>query len=144
MMKSLHTEIEINAAPEKVWSLLTDFSNISNWNPFMEKAVGKIEKGQEIEVLLHPPGGKAMTFKPTLIKVEENKELRWLGHLFFKGLFDGEHYFKIEPLGENRVRFVQGEEFKGILVPLLMGMIGDNTRLGFESMNKALKIEAEK
>ncbi len=143
-MKSLHTKIEINAAPEKVWALLTDFPNLSKWNPFMEKANGKVEKGQTIEVLLHPPGGKAMIFKPTLIKVEVNKELRWLGHLFFKGLFDGEHYFKIEPLGENRVRFVQGEEFKGILVPLLMGMIGDNTRLGFEAMNKALRLEAEK
>ena len=36
-----------------------------------------------------------MTFKPNILVFEENKELRWLGKLFFKGLFDGEHKFEI-------------------------------------------------
>ena len=53
------------------------------------------------------------------------------------GLFDGEHYFTIEPLNGSRVRFVQGENFTGLLVPL-MGVIGvyKNTSAGFEEMNR--------
>ena len=59
-----------------------------------------------------------MTFRPTVLKVEPNREFRWLGHLLFPGLFDGEHIFTIEPLGEGHVRFTQREVFTGLLVPL--------------------------
>ena len=80
-----------------------------------------------------------MTFKPTLLKVEPNREIRWLGHLFFPGLFDGEHIFLIEPIEESKVRFVQRETFKGILVPILWKSLARDTRRGFDEMNKALR-----
>ena len=60
-----------------------------------------------------------------------------------RGLFDGEHSFTIEPLGENHVRFVQRESFRGLLVPLLLRMVEKDTRRGFEEMNQALKTRAE-
>jgi hypothetical protein len=84
-----------------------------------------------------------MTFKPKVLNAEPNRELRWLGHLLFPGLFDGEHSFTIQPLGESRVRFVQREEFKGLLVPLLARSLDNGTRRGFEEMNRALKERAE-
>jgi hypothetical protein len=59
------------------------------------------------------------------------------------GLFDGEHSFTIQPLGENRVRFVQREAFKGLLVPLFGRSLDSNTQRGFEEMNRALKERAE-
>jgi hypothetical protein len=83
-----------------------------------------------------------MTFQPTVLKAEVNRELRWLGHLIFPGLFDGEHSFVIEPLDTNRVRFIQREVFRGLLVLLVAGTL-DKTRQGFEAMNRALKIKAE-
>jgi hypothetical protein len=33
-------------------------------------------------------------------------------------VFDGDHGFTIEPLGDRRVRVTQQEQFRGILVPL--------------------------
>jgi hypothetical protein len=84
-----------------------------------------------------------MTFRPKLHNAEANHELRWLGHLFAPGLFDGEHSLTIEPLGVVRVRFVQREEFRGLLVPLLARSLDNNTRRGFEEMNHALKERAE-
>ena len=59
------------------------------------------------------------------------------------GIFDGEHIFTIESLDPERVRFVQREEFNGVLASLVLGMIGDKTRMGFKSMNQALKEKAE-
>jgi hypothetical protein len=44
---------------------------------------------------------------------------------------------------EGSVRFVQREEFSGLLVPLLWPLLEKNTRLGFEDMNKGLKTRAE-
>ena len=117
-MKELHSEIEIDASAERVWRLLTDFASYPEWNPFIRSISGQPTPGERLEVRIEPPGGRGMTFRPTVLTAEDNRELRWLGHLLVPGLFDGEHSLTIQPLGENRARFVQREAFKGLLVPL--------------------------
>jgi hypothetical protein len=99
--------------------------------------------GERLEVRIEPPDGRGMTFRPTVLNAETNRELRWLGHLLAPGLFDGEHSFTIQPLEDNRVRFVQREAFKGLLVPLFARSLDNNTRRGFEEMNRAVKERAE-
>ena len=143
MSRLLHTEIAIAASPETVWSILTDVAAYPGWNPFIRRIAGKLETGARLEVDLAPPGGRAMTMRPTLRAVEPGRTLRWLGRLGLPGVFDGEHSFQIEPLGDNQVRFVQSERFSGILVPLVMAFIGSSTQQGFEVMNLALKERAE-
>jgi len=142
-MKELRTEIEIQASDERVWQLLTDFVSFPQWNPFIRRAKGEAKVGARLEVHIQPSGASGMTFKPTVLKAEPNRELRWLGRLLMPGLFDGEHIFTIETLGANRVRFTQREVFTGILVPLLARRLDTDTRRGFEEMNQALKSRAE-
>ena len=142
-MKELRSEIEIQASAERVWQLLTDFPSFPQWNPFIRKASGNIRVGERLEVNIQPSGASGMTFRPTVLKAEPNRELRWLGHLLISGLFDGEHIFTIEPLGESRVRFTQREVFTGLLVPLFARGLDTDTRRGFEEMNQALKTRAE-
>ncbi len=139
----LRSQIEINATPERVWEELTDFDQFEQWNPFIRCISGKPQAGERLDVFLEPPGGKGMTFHPKVLRAEPGREFRWVGHLFVPGLFDGEHIFEIEPLGEDRVRLVQREQFRGILAPLLLRSIGTSTRRGFEAMNEALKERAE-
>jgi hypothetical protein len=143
MMKELRSEIEIQASAELVWQLLTDFASFPRWNPFIRQARGNVLVGERLEVIIQPSGASGMTFRPTILKAEPNQELRWLGHLLVSGLFDGEHIFTIEPLGTNRVRFVQREIFTGLLVPLFARGLDTDTRRGFEEMNQALKVRAE-
>ena len=83
-----------------------------------------------------------MTFKPTVLGVENERELRWLGRFLLRGLFDGEHILRVEALGDGRTRFTQAERFSGILVRAF-GSTLDKTELGFEQMNSALKTRAE-
>jgi hypothetical protein len=116
-MKELYSEIEIAASAERVWRLLTDFASYPEWNPFIRRISGELTTGERLEVRIEPPGGRGMSFRPTVLNAEDNRELRWLGHLLVPGLFDGEHSLAIQPLGENRVRFVQREAFRGLLVP---------------------------
>jgi hypothetical protein len=142
-MEQLHTEINVEAPAERVWGLLTDFASYPTWNPFIRNISGLPTPGERLEVRLEPPGGRGMTFRPKVLNVEPNRELRWLGNLLVPGLFDGEHSFTIQPLEENRVRFVQREEFRGLLVPLFSRSLDTNTRSGFEQMNRALKERAE-
>ncbi len=142
-MKQLYTEIEINAPAEQVWQILTDFDGFPDWNPFIRQAAGTIEPGQPLEIELSGPGGRTTKIKPNVVTAEPNREFSWLGHTGMRGLFDGKHIFIIEALDENRVRFIQREEFNGILVSLVLSMIGRSTEQSFADMNQALKEKAE-
>jgi hypothetical protein len=142
-LKILHTEIEIEASTERIWQILTDFDRFPEWNPFIRRISGELRVGSQLEALLQPPDSRGMTFRPTLLKLEPERELRWLGRLWLPGLFDGEHIFTIEPLEGGCVLFVQREEFRGLLVPLLMRNLEIDTRRGFEAMNRAIKERAE-
>jgi len=141
-MRSIRTAIHIDARPDAVWRVLTDFDRYPDWNPFMPYAEGAAEEGKTIEVRIEPPGGRGMTFRPTLQRVEPNRELRWLGRLLLPKIFDGEHIFELCPEGDG-TRFVQRENFGGLLVPLMWGTLEAPTRRGFEAMNDALKARVE-
>jgi len=142
-MKELHSQIEINASAERVWRLLTDFASYPQWNPFIRRISGEPTTGERLQVRLEPPESRGITLRPKVLDAEPNHQLRWLGHLFVPSLFDGEHSFVIQPLGEDRVRFVQREAFRGLLVPLFARSLDNSTLRGFEEMNQALKERAE-
>ncbi len=147
-MTELASEIEIAASAATVWRILTDFEHYTEWNPFIRQAQGgEARLGAGLDVTIHPPDGKPTLFGATLTRVVPQRELRWLGHFILPGLVDGEHIFLIEPLtepgsGSPRVRFVQKEVFKGVLVRF-MGTMLARTQRGFEQMNAALKARAE-
>jgi hypothetical protein len=142
-MQELHSEIEIAASAERVWEILTDFASYPQWNPFIRGISGDLKVGERLEVRLEPPDSRGITLRPTVLSAEPNRLMRWVGHLLVPGLFDGEHSLATHPLGENRVRFVQHEAFKGVLVSLLARSLDKNTLRGFEEMNEALKERAE-
>jgi hypothetical protein len=142
--KELYSEIDIDASSETVWKILSDFVSYPQWNPFMRSIKGDLRKGGKLTVLLQPSGSRGTTFNPTVLTVDPNRELRWIGHLFFPGLFDGEHILEIQSLDEGkRVRFIQRELFGGIFLPFLTGMLRKDTSRGFTEMNRALKQRAE-
>ena len=139
----LRHEIEIDASPAAVWAVLTDTAAYPDWNPFLRRLDGELQEGARLQVEIAPPGGRAMTFKPTVLTVEPARELRWLGRLLVRGLFDGEHSFRLEPLENGRrTRFTQSERFSGILVGPLRKTLAKTER-GFEQMNEALKRRVE-
>jgi hypothetical protein len=141
-VRELRREIEIDAPPERVWAVVTDFASYPEWNPFIRRISGELHVGAKLEVQIEPPGGRPVTFKPTVRAVEVSRELRWLGRLLLPGIFDGEHSLRIEPLDDGRSRFVQSERFTGLLVGLVKGTLA-KTETGFEQMNTALKARVE-
>ena len=45
-MYQIETEIEIAASPERIWSILMDFSAYPEWNPFIRSLSGDVTPGQ--------------------------------------------------------------------------------------------------
>jgi hypothetical protein len=141
-MKELRTEIEIQAASDKVWQVLTNLDQYPEWNPFIHHAVGTAKVGEKVDIAFRS-GSKEMTLHCIVIKVEPNKELCWKYHVILPVLFQGEHSFIIEQVEGNKIRFIDREIFNGLLVSTQAKDIDTNSRQGFEAMDKALKARAE-
>lgn len=86
-----------------------------------------------------------MTFKPTVVAVDEERRLAWAGRLAVPFVFDGYHEFHLEPIdgdgASERTQLLHRETFRGALVPLLFDR--DRLERGFEAMNTAVKTRAE-
>jgi hypothetical protein len=143
MKKQLHSEIEIDAPPERVWAVLTDFERYPEWNDFVSSVHGELAEGNRLRVRLTPPGGRAITMRPRVTVVDPGVAFEWLGHFGVAGIFDGRHRFELRPTAGGTM-FVQRESFSGVLVRLLARMLDTSTAAGFLAMNEALKTRAEK
>jgi len=138
----LRTELEIEAPPERVWSVLTDFAAYHEWNPFITAIQGDMRVGERLRVTMNPPESDESSFSPRVLVFDPPNELRWRGHLLFKGLFDGEHFFQCKATESGTTRFVHGEDFGGVLLKFVMHRLKHVAR-GFVYMNEALKRRVE-
>lgn len=141
-MKEIRTEIGINASPQRVWEVLTDFALYPDWNPFIRKIRGKAEEGEKLSIHITTPSGANRNYSPKVIKVVAEQELRWLGKM--PGLLSGEHIFSIERASDNSVHLVHREVFGGLLTSFFGSSLDNDVKKGFEEMNLALKKRAER
>jgi hypothetical protein len=152
-MNHIDTTIDIDASAATVWAALTDFDAYEEWNP-RSRITGVAAEGERLVVAPGPEAQKMPTFRPRVLAAGPTEstagdderatfELRWLGHLWVRGLFDGEHSFRVESLDENRSRLTQSESFSGVLAGLLLRRYGADTEDGFRAVNEALKARAE-
>ena len=137
MARSIRTEILIEAPAEAVWSVLTDFPSHTGWDPFLTGIEGEATVGRRLSVRFQ----NGMTIRPTVTEVKEGRVLEWFGKLLFGGIFDGRHRFELISEG-SATRFVQSEQFSGVLVPLVKKLLRD-TEKNFEALNVALKKRVE-
>ena len=143
-MNTIQTQISIRATPDKVWGILTDFSNMASWNPFLRAISGSATPGSRLSITLSPPGQSTVTLSPTVLVAERNRELRWLGTVLSRWIFAGEHYFLLDGTSDGATWFTHGERFSGLLAPLIMrGQLLAATEQGFVAMNEALKRQSE-
>jgi hypothetical protein len=145
-MKDLQADIIIQAPPASVWQVLTDFASFPAWNPFLREAKGDISPGATLAVCIRPPGTRAMRFQATVLNVEANRELVWLGRFWgIRGLLEGEQHFAIENLSTDAVRLTQRATFTGLLtaLPPLSGILAQRLQRGMTAMNQALKDRVE-
>lgn len=142
MQNELHTTIDIEGAPEQVWSVLTDFERYPEWNPFVATIQGRLAPGARLRVRLTPPGGRGISLQPRVTEVEAGRAFEWLGSIGVRGIFDGRHRFEIEPT-ERGTRLTQRETFSGFLVRLLPSRFHARTEAGFIALNEGLKARVE-
>jgi len=142
-MKTIETNIVIDAPGHIVWSHLIDFEHYPEWNSFIISMEGVVKEDATLNATIQPPGGKQMKFSPVCTKLIIGKHLQWKGKVLMNGLFDGEHIFILQPVNDEQTLFIQKENFSGILVPLFWKSMHQKTKAGFELMNRQLKERSE-
>lgn len=141
-MKENRNEIEIQSTPERVWEVLTDLGKYPEWNPLLCRAEGKLSVGEKVN-LTAKSASSDMKLLCTVTTVEPNRQFSWKFHVVLPFLFRGEHIFKIEPIDEHKVRFIDREVFHGLLVPLQAKNLETNAKPAMIAMGKALKERVE-
>ncbi len=95
--RHIETDIEINAPASQVWAILTDFARMPSWNPFIKSISGNLVQGARLAIHVAPPGTSGMHFKPTVLSVRPERELRWLGHLLCQAFLMASTTFCLNP-----------------------------------------------
>jgi hypothetical protein len=143
-MRAIRTEIVVAAPSDTVWNVLTDFARYPDWNPFLVRVETRLVPGAPVAMTVRL-GGRAQPLDARMLKVTPGREFRWAGpRARWKGVvFRGEHFFAVEPLGPGRCRFLHGEDFGGLALPLIAGWMRRTLLPAFDAMNQAVGRRAE-
>lgn len=144
-MREVRTEIMIDAPAQRVFQILIDVGRYEEWNPLIVSARGKVAPGEKLEICIRLRGKPDLPYVVRILRVAPESEFVWIGRMKVKGILDGTHSFELFPVGPSRVRLVQREEFRGLLVPFVWRTFLDSRmREGFEAANRNLKEYAER
>ena len=137
---AVHTEIEINATPEQVWAVMTDFDTLSEWSNGLIAYEGKFQDGVEARIVYRVN----RFFKIDLVRrIKVDKWMfGWYGPYIGIGVDD--HEYRVEPLDSGqRTRFIQSDMAASLLGKFL-GRAIVNFDVGvFDSFNQVLKERVE-
>jgi hypothetical protein len=138
-VKTFQVSTSIRATPEAIWTILTDASRYTTWNPTVEKIEGRIAPGEKVTVHAKINPGRAFPVKVT--EFVPASRMVWTGGMPL-GLFKGQRTFTLTPGTDGTVDFRMSEVFGGILSPLIERSI-PNLQPAFDEFAAALKTRAE-
>lgn len=142
-MKTLQTEIFIDASPQTVWSIMDDLERYPEWNALVPELKGRTTVGEIVEGKLVRPNMPVVPLAPTLTRIVGARELRWITVVPGDQGFSAEHYFTLTPTGEGGTLLVHNEDFDGPAIAFMWDAIDTNARQAYNQMNIDLKARAE-
>jgi demethylmenaquinone methyltransferase/2-methoxy-6-polyprenyl-1,4-benzoquinol methylase len=143
-MRAIAAEVEVDAPPERVWEVLTDFAAYPEWNPFMFAIEGTAEAGAHLQIAMQRRGGMVLRFGARVLVSDPPRELAWRGEGLrgqLPGLLRGERRVVIDPLANDRSRLRMRTTFGGLLAPLMSWL--ENYHEAFAEMELTLKARVE-
>jgi len=142
MFRTEHA-LTIDAPPEAVWAVLTDFASYPEWNPFVRKVEGTFALGEvvELEVQL---GDETWNVKQKIVELEPGRGYAWTSRSWYVLLATwGLRSFRIEPDGDGRCTFTDCEDTFGPLAWVVKKKYGQALIDGIEAADRALKERVE-
>lgn len=136
----IKTVIDIKATPDAIWQALTDFGAYNDWNPMLQNVKGEARAGSKVSFEVLTGKTKRLKLAAKVGQADAPAELNWSGGSALA--IGGMHYFRLEELSDGHTRLHHGENFKGLLLPLIAKSIKRSEPL-YKAMNNALKERIE-
>ncbi len=110
---NVFTEIEINATPEEVWSVLTDWDKLKEWSSsFIGISTERLVKGEVfVSYFKSPLTGKAIELEHVCTDYEEGRKFGWSGKII--GKTQDHHIYSLEPSKNGTTIFRQEDGLHG-------------------------------
>jgi hypothetical protein len=138
----VRTEITIDAPRSTVFGVLVDFDRYPDWNPYHVRVAGAPRVGAELAVRVRRPDGKTVDVPHvSVLRLRPDTELTWGGGP--RGVFRGEHVFRLEDTPSGGTRLIHTEDFTGLFVGFA-DLPADVLTEGYNGMNAALKAYIER
>lgn len=141
---TVFTEIDINATPEDVWRVLTDWKKLHEWSSsFVGISVDNLAEGKSFKVYFkNPLNGEVMAFDRICTVYEEGKKFGWSGELTPHGFTDN-HIYTLEPTERGTTLFKQEDGIHGKHSKLVNILSKKHMRSMYEKFNQQLKERVE-
>jgi hypothetical protein len=130
--------VNVNAAPDIVWALLTDAARFSSWNSTVASIEGRIALGERLK--LKVPLAPGRTFKPRVTALVPRERMVWSDGA--PPMFKGVRTFTLHARADGSTDFSMVEAYSGLMLPLIAGSLPDFGP-SFEQYARDLKKAAE-
>lgn len=137
------TEIEINATPQEVWNVLTDWKKLKEWSSsFVGISVDKMVVGEHFMVYFkNPLNGKIIEFERKRTAYEAYKKFGWSGE-FTSGVIDN-HFYILESTANGTTLFKQEDGIHGRHGKLLSLLGKKHMKSMYAKFDRELKVRVE-
>jgi hypothetical protein len=112
--KSVHSQVKIEAPPEAVWKVLTDFENIKEWNNVLIPIEGELKEGAIIKYEFHQDANTISVIPATVKQMIKNKLLNQTGGM--TGILTFDHKYILEEVKDS-TNVIIHEDYRGVMVP---------------------------
>ncbi|MFN0049848.1 MAG: SRPBCC domain-containing protein [Cytophagales bacterium] len=140
---NVFTEIEINASPEKVWSVLTDWKKLKEWSSsFVGISTDQMIKGERfVSYFKNPLTGGAIELEHVCTDYEEGRKFGWSGDII--GKVTDLHIYSVEPTLKGTTLFKQEDGLHGPHSKLLNFLAEHHMMSMYKKFNLELKVRVE-
>ena len=132
--------VEIDAPASFVWSVLLDYPNYPQWNPYTVSVATTLAVDAPIDLTLPKPDGSEGTWvsREYIRVVEPPRLLRYDTGDTFPGLL-GTRDQVITPIGSGRCSYHTCETFTGKYADAVFAAQGEWVKKGFDAVAHALR-----
>lgn len=120
-VRSFEASSLIDAAPDVVWSVLTDVSGWPDWDSGVTKVDGQLALGKKLSITVKANPGR--TFPVKVVELTAPRQMVFRGGMPL-GLFTGLRTYTLSPEGTG-TRFTMREVYTGLLAGLIFKSIPD-------------------
>ncbi len=138
----VYTEVVIEAEPEQVWEVLTDFEAMPEWSSTLQGVSGELEDGGE-GVAVYLNEGVATEF-PHVLSWDDGHSFSWSDEIAFAPGIVDDHRFIVHSTDGDSTLFVQTDQLTGDNADLPAPLLAELLTGSYSLFNQEFKAEVER